>query len=95
MDGGGNLIPDDRVGLEALQKKKVYETKTDRNQEAQAFQMEQKETSMCEIFARFQHVMEPGAWDKMEVLADLGRGVSIERERVGEKKIVGNSNFLE
>ena len=32
--------------------------------------------------------MEPGAWDKVEVLADLGRGVSIKKERLGEKKIV-------
>ena len=32
--------------------------------------------------------MEPGAWDKVEVLDDLGRGVSIEKERVREKKIV-------
>ena len=50
--------------------------------------MEQKESSMCKVSARFQHVMKPGAWDKVEVLADLGRGVSIEKERVGEKKIV-------
>ena len=38
--------------------------------------------------ARLQHVMEPGAWDKVEVLDDLGRGVSIERKRLGETKIV-------
>ena len=33
--------------------------------------------------------MEPGAWDKMEVLADLERGVSIEKKGLGETKIVG------
>ena len=32
--------------------------------------------------------MEPGAWDKVEVLADLERGVSIEKERLRDKKIV-------
>ena len=32
--------------------------------------------------------MEPGAWDKVDVLVDLGRGVSIEKERLREKKIV-------
>ena len=47
--------------------------------------MEEKESSMCKIFARYQHVMEPGAWDKVEVLVDLGRGVSMEKEFQGEE----------
>ena len=32
--------------------------------------------------------MEPGAWDKVEVLADLGRGVSIDKKGLGETKII-------
>ena len=50
--------------------------------------MKQKESSMCKVSARLQHVMEPGAWNKVELLADLGRGVSINKERLREKKIV-------